>query len=144
MLYCVYMGTESYKEAVKAIDDTLFTPDVHGNTRFAREVHDAVFNDDGVGRESRFQRELKKAFYGTIGRWLIGGGMVLIFALAGIYFQVETNSKALEEGGRYTEADALKDLRLQESRDARQDEDIQNLRLEINGKLDTILDRLYP
>lgn len=128
-------------QAIKEIvEDTVFNhKDQHGNSRFAREVHEAVF--DGHGNdESRFQKELRTAFYGTIGKWFVGGGLVIILGLANIYFQVNNNTKQLEEGGRYTESDALEDLRIQESRDARQDEDIQNLRNEINQKLDRILE----
>lgn len=127
----------------KIVEDTVFNhKDQHGNSRFVREVQEAIF--DGYGdTESRFQKELRTAFYSSIGKWLVGGGLVLFLGLANIYFQVNQNTKSLEEGGRYTENDALEDLRIQENRDARQDEDIQNLRQEINQKLDQIINKLF-
>ena len=129
---------ETYKEANKAVNDVLFTPDNAGHTRFAREVHDAVF-EEGVNCEpSRFQRELKKGFYQTFGKWFFGGGALVLLALAGMYFQLRENTEAIDEGGRYTEQDAIEDNRLQEGRDTRQDEDIRDLREETNEKFDTI------
>jgi len=128
----------------KAIEETLFVPDLQGHTRFAREVHEAVFEDGINGSPSRFQRELKKGFYQTFGKWFFGGGVLFVFSLSGMYFQMQENTKTLQEGGRYTQEDAIEDDRLQEARDARQDKDIQNLRLEINGKLDKIIERLIP
>lgn len=135
---------ETKKAANDAVEELLFTPDANGHTRFGREVHDAVFMDGAGGQPSRFQREIKKAFYSTVGKWLIGGGIAIIIPLVSIFFQVKQNTEALDQGGRYTETDALEDARLQEARDSRQDEDIQNLREEINGKLDKIIDRLIP
>lgn len=135
---------ETKKAANEAVEELLFTPDANGYTRFGREVHDAVFMDGSGGEPSRFQREIKKAFYSTVGKWLVGGGIALIIPLVGIYFQVQQNTEAIDQGGRYTETDALEDARLQEARDSRQDEDIQNLREEINSKLDKIIDRLIP
>lgn len=130
------------KEIEQMIEHTVFNnKDEQGNSRFQREVHNAVFNGKD-GRESRFQRELRAAFYGTIGKWLVGGGLLIIFSLANIYFQVNQNTRQLSEGGRYTEADAIEDLRIQEARDQRQDEEIRNLREEINGKLDQIINQL--
>ena len=126
----------------REIEDALFKPDATGHTRFAREVHDAVFEDGPGGTPSRFQRELKKGFYQTFGKWFFGGGALTIFALAGIYYQVQSHEEMLGEGGRYTQSDAIEDNRLQERRDARQDEDIQNLREEINKKLDILINRL--
>jgi hypothetical protein len=132
------------KETEKAIEETLFLPDPQGHTRFGREVHDAVFEDGSDGSPSRFQRELRKGFYQTFGKWFFGGGAVVLLGLSGLYFQVQEHEEKLSEGGRYTEADAIEDSRLQEQRDARQDEDIQNLRVEINTKLDQIINRLIP
>jgi len=103
-----------------------------------------VFEDGVDGSPSRFQRELKKGFYQTFGKWFFGGGAIILLGLAGLYFQVQDHEEQLTEGGRYTEEDAIQDDRLQEARDARQDEDIQNLREEINNKLDQIIDRLIP
>jgi len=135
---------EAKRASEQAIEDVLFTPDPQGHTRFGREVHDAVFEDGPNGTPSRFQRELKKGFYQTFGKWFFGGGAVILLAVAGIYFQVQDHEERLSEGGRYTEEDAIEDSRLQEQRDARQDEDIQNLREEINRKLDQIINRLIP
>lgn len=129
---------EAKQAATNAVEETLFTPDNQGHTRFAREVHDAVFEDGVNGEPSRFQRELKKAFYATFGRWFFTGGAVILLALAGLYFQVKENTNRLSEGGRYTEEDAIEDGRLQESRDERQDQAIQDLREETNSKFDTI------
>lgn len=141
---------EEAKEATnKAVEELLFTPDVNGHTRFGREVHDAIFEDGNGGGPSRFQRELKKAFYTTFGKWFFGGGAIILLGLAGLYFQVNQHEEILTEGGRYTEADAIQDNRLQESRDARQDQDIQDLRSDVNdgfrdvnNKLDRIIDKL--
>ena len=135
---------EAKKASKEAIEEELFTPDQHGHTRLTREVHDAVFADGENGQESRFAREIRKIFYSTFGKWFFGGGAAILIALAGLAFQVRQNTAALEEGGRYTENDAIQDNRLQEQRDARQDEDIQNLREEINNKLDQIINRLIP
>ena len=132
---------EAKTAANDAIEETLFTPDVNGHTLFARQVHDAVFEEGAHGEPSRFQRELRKGFYNTFGKWFFGGGALLIVAVAGMYFQLQSNTKTLEEGGRYTENDAIEDKRLKEARDQRQDEDIQNLREEINKKLDILLTR---
>lgn len=132
---------EAKTAANEAVEELLFTPDHNGHTRFGREVHDAVFNTDGSG-ESRFQRELKKAFYASVGKWLIGGGIVMISALTATYLQVQQNTDAINEGGRYTEADAIEDNRLQEGRDSRQDAEIQLLREETNDKFDTINNKL--
>ena len=134
--------TEAKIASKEAMEEEVFTVDSTGHTRFAKEVHNAVFNEAEDGHPSRFQRELKKAFYSTFGKWFFGGGAVIMIGLVSIYFQVQENTQALSEGGRYTEADAIQDGRLQESRDARQDEDIQNLRDEINRKLDILLERL--
>ena len=135
---------EAKQAANEAVEESLFTKDSNGHNRFGREVHDAVFADGKNGNPSRFQTELKKAFYNTFGKWFFGGGAVVLLALAGMYFQLQQNTEAIEEGGRYTENDAIEDNRLQESRDARQDEDIRDLRNEINAKLDQIIDRLIP
>ena len=135
---------EIKKESEKAIEEVLFQPDTQGHTRFAREVHNAVFEEGQGGEPSRFQREMRKGFYQTFGKWFFGGGAVMLIGLVGIYFQVQENTEALQEGGRYTESDAIEDNRLQGERDARQDEDIQNLREEINGKLDFLINRLIP
>lgn len=134
---------EQAKQASEeAVKELLFTTDTQGHTLFAREVHNAVFEDGINGEPSRFQRELKKAFYSTFGRWFFTGGAVIFLGLAGLYFQVRDNTERLSEGGRYTEEDAIQDNRLQESRDARQDQDIQNLREETNDKFDTINNKL--
>ena len=135
---------ETKQAANEAVEETLFTPDASGHTRFGREVHDAVFEEGLNGEPSRFQRELRKGFYDTFGKWFFSGGALALIALAGMYFQLQNHEEQLTEGGRYTEADAITDSRLQEARDSRQDEDIQNLREEINGKLDQIIDRLIP
>ena len=130
--------------AVKAVEETLFKTDINGHNRFGREVHDAVFEDGPDGGPSRFQRELKKAFYSTFGKWFFTGGAVIIVGFAGMYYQLQSNTEQINEGGRYTESDAIEDRRIQEARDQRQDEDYQILRQEINAKLDQIISRLIP
>ena len=123
---------ETKKVAVEAVEETLFKPDPNGHTRFGREVHDAVFEDGTNGSPSRFQRELKKGFYQTFGKWFFGGGAVILLGLAGMYYQLQDHEEQLSEGGRYTETDAIEDRRIQESRDQRQDEDISRIEDVIN------------
>lgn len=142
---------EAKEAAHEAIEESLFTPDVRGHTRFGREVHDAVFEDGDTGEPSRFSRELKKAFYQTFGRWFFFGGAAVILAIAGLYYQIQDHEEQLNEGGRYTEADAIEDSRQQENRDQRQDIEIQSVREEtsndldaINRKLDQLIQRLIP
>lgn len=142
---------EARKASEEAVEDVLFKPDAQGHTRFGREVHDAIFEADGHGNESRFQRELRKAFYTTFGKWFFGGGAAILLGLALLYFQVQDHEERLAEGGRYTQEDAIEDTRIQENRDNRQDEAIDNLREEtndkfniINGKLDRLIDKLIP
>ena len=141
---------EAYEEATRAVNDTLFTPDPQGHTRFAREVHDAVF-DESNGKDSKLAREMTKVFYQLFGRWFFFGGAAVLVALGGLYYQIQDHEEILSEGGRYTENDAIEDRRLQEGRDSRQDEDIQELRTDtneqfrnINEKLDTLINRLIP
>ena len=136
------MKDDTKQAAHEAVEESLFRPDSNGHTRFSREVHDAVFEEGPNGSPSRFQRELKKGFYNFFGKWFFTGGAAILLLIAGLYYQVQEHEEQLSEGGRYTEQDALEDGRLQEQRDSRQDEDIQNLREEINSKLDRIIDQL--
>lgn len=135
---------ETRNESVKAIKETLFTPDSHGITRFQREVHDAVFADGDNGQPSRFQRELKKAFYSSVGKWLVGGGIAIIIGGAFLYFQVQQNTEALGANRLYTYEDSIEDKRLQEARDARQDEAMISGFTSINQKLDRLIESLIP
>lgn len=125
-------NNETIQSVNKAIEETLFKPDAMGYTRFAKETHDAVFEEGVHGEPSRFQRELKKGFYNTFGRWFFAGGALVLLALAGGYYQLQDHEEQLTEGGRYTEEDALEDRRIQEGRDQRQDEDMARLEDVIN------------
>lgn len=135
-------NSDIYSIAVDAVEEVLFKDmDKSGNTRFAREVHDAVFNSSSGG-ESRFQRELADFFYGRLGKWLLGGGIVVITSGGILAYQVQQHNKVIGEQAIYTRADAVEDNRLQEGRDLRQDQDVQQLRQEVNSKLDIIIERL--
>lgn len=79
---------EAYKQSVQAVEDVLFT------------------EEDG---KTRLEREIENAFFKSIGRWLIGGGIVVIVAISGIYFQVQKNTEVIHEGGRYTQEEADRD-----------------------------------
>ena len=129
---------EAKKASEKAIEETLFLADGNGHTRFAKEVHSAVFEEGEQGEPSRFQRELKKAFYQTFGKWFLGGGVAILLGLAGIYYQVENNTERIEEGGRFTqeEFDTYR-----EAEDAKDETDRQRLD-RIENKLDTIISNL--
>lgn len=126
------------KVAIQAVEETLFEADSNGHNRFGREVHDAVFEDGKDGGPSRFQRELKKAFYQTFGKWFLGGGVAVCLGLAGIYYQVETNTERIEEGGRFTQEEF--DV-YRAAEDAKDSTDRERLN-RIEDKLDAIIDRL--
>lgn len=76
---------EAYEQSVHAVEHVLFTEE-NGKTRL--------------------EREIESAFFKSIGRWLIGGGIVVILGLGGLYFQVQANSALINEGGRYTQEEA--------------------------------------
>lgn len=78
-------SAETYEQAVQAVEHVLFE------------------EKDG---KSRFEREIEAVFYKGIGRWLLGGGVVIIIAVSGIYFQVKANTYNINEGGRYTQEEA--------------------------------------
>jgi len=71
-------------------------------------VEDLLFKKDDSG-VSRFEREVKSAFFSGIGKWVMSGGVAVIVLLAGIYYQVQNNSNLIDEGGRYTQEEADRD-----------------------------------
>lgn len=79
---------EAYQQSVQAVEDVLFT------------------EKDG---KTRLEREMENAFFKSIGRWLIGGGIVVVLGLGGLYFQVQANTDMIQEGGRYTQEEADRD-----------------------------------
>jgi len=118
-------------------------------------VHEVIFetNEDGetyIGRE--VNRHVDHKATEIVSQLTLRFGIpfiALVFASAGAWYtlraDVADNTEALQEGGRYTENDAIQDQRLQEGRDSRQDEEIANLRQDTNVRLDNIdnkLDRL--
>lgn len=66
-----------YQQVVDAIEDTLFAPDSSGKNRFEREL------DNHVGKR--------------LGRWLLGGGFLVIIVGSGLYFTLENRVSAVEE-----------------------------------------------
>lgn len=68
--------TTTYDAAVQAVEDVLFS------------------KEDG---KSRLEREMETAFYRGIGRWLIGGGLAVVVAVVGIYYQVQSNTERIND-----------------------------------------------
>jgi len=80
---------ETYNQAVKAVEHVLF-----------EEEHDG---------KNRFEREIESAFFKSMGKWIAGGGILVIVSLVGIYYQVQNNSEQINEGGRYSQEEADRD-----------------------------------
>ena len=91
---------ETYKETKKAVEAVLF--------------------DEKDKGKSRLEQEMESAFFRIVGKWLVGGGVLVIIVATAYYFntqsridkveyQTETNSTLINEGGRYSQADADRD-----------------------------------
>lgn len=66
-------NTTTYEQA--AVEDVLFTLD-NGKTRL--------------------EREMESAFFKSVGRWLVGGGVVVIISVSGLWFKVQANTEKIE------------------------------------------------
>lgn len=74
---------ETYTEAVKAVNDVLFT------------------KKDG---KTRLEREMESAVYQALGKWLIGGGIMVIVFFVGIYYRVQANSEKVDNALSHDQA----------------------------------------
>ena len=81
---------ETYNESVKAVEHVLFEEKENG--------------------KSRFENELENAFFKSVGKWIVGGGLLVVISMVGIYYQVKQNTDAINEGGRYTQEEADRDF----------------------------------
>ena len=123
-------------ETKDAVREVLHEQNDDGETMIGKEVNRHV--DKRFNELIRYMN-MRFAIPALITAFIFGG---LWYTLQGRITSVE---KVLDEGGRYTEDDAIEDNRLQEGRDARQDAEIQALREETSNQFRTInskLDRL--
>ena len=100
-------------------------------------VEDVLFNEED-GKENRFEKELKKAFYSAFGRWFLTGGALMVLAVAGIYFQVSANTERIEEGGRFTQEEFDVYRAAEDAKDTTDRERLDR----IEDKLDDIINKL--
>ena len=74
-------------------------------TQASHAVENVLFKEDDSGT-NRFGREMKKHFYSTVGKWMLGGGAIVVLGLANAYYQIWANEELIQEGGRYTQEEA--------------------------------------